>query len=173
MDEFGMGVRVLRTRRLRMWTQGELAQEAGISPTTVSGIENGKISTPQFGTVRKLARALGVEPEELLSSRAPGGSGRREPLSLEWAMTVREEEFERRLEEASQESLGSLSRELNEEWGRLRRLYGEFPRDSEQRRYVKRQIRDVAAQSGSVDASMTFFRKGPAPWKDGPGGGTS
>ena len=173
MDGFGMGVLVLRTRRLRMWTQGELAREAGISPTTISGIESGKISNPQFGTVRKLARALGVEPEELLSSQQATGGPGREPLSLDWAMTVREEEFERRLEEASPESLGSLSRELNEEWDRLHRLYAEFPRDSEQRRYVKRRIRDVAAQSGSVDASMTFLRKGPASRKDDSEDGTS
>jgi transcriptional regulator with XRE-family HTH domain len=49
-----------------MWTQVRLAEEAGIGPTTVSGIENGRISRPHFGTLRKLAAALGVESETLL-----------------------------------------------------------------------------------------------------------
>jgi transcriptional regulator with XRE-family HTH domain len=39
-----IGERVQNVRRLRMWTQARLAKEAGVSPTTVSGIETGKIS---------------------------------------------------------------------------------------------------------------------------------
>jgi transcriptional regulator with XRE-family HTH domain len=60
-----IGERVEHVRRLRMWTQARLAQEAGVSPTTVSGIETGKIGRPHFGTLGKLARALSVVPEEL------------------------------------------------------------------------------------------------------------
>ena len=67
-----------------MWTQVRLAEEAGISPTTVSGIENGRISRPHFGTVRKLAVALKVEPEDLLPHPQRGGRPAR--LSLEWSM---------------------------------------------------------------------------------------
>src|SRR3712207_7115278 len=52
-----------------MWTQTRLAREAGVSPTTISGIETGKIVRPHFGTLGKLARALRVAPEELLGSR--------------------------------------------------------------------------------------------------------
>ncbi|MDQ5828601.1 MAG: helix-turn-helix domain-containing protein, partial [Actinomycetota bacterium] len=40
-----------------MWTQVRLAEEAEVSPTTVSGIENGRISRPHFATLRKLAGA--------------------------------------------------------------------------------------------------------------------
>jgi transcriptional regulator with XRE-family HTH domain len=43
-----MNIAALRERR--MWTQVRLAEEAGISPTTVSGIESGRISRPHFGT---------------------------------------------------------------------------------------------------------------------------
>jgi transcriptional regulator with XRE-family HTH domain len=43
-----------------------LAQEASVSPTTISGIETGKIERPHFGTLGKLARALSIAPEELL-----------------------------------------------------------------------------------------------------------
>src|SRR5215216_4966919 len=144
------GKNLAALREWRMWTQVRLAEEAGISPTTVSGIENGRISRPRFGTLRKLARALGVEPEELISGEGSASS----PLSLEWAMSSGEEEFERGLEDASIEGLSSLSRELDEEQGRLRRMYGEA-RGSEQRRLIKTMIRQVAANSGSVEASIT------------------
>ena len=75
-------------------------------------------------------------------------------LSLEWAMSSGEEEFERELEGAPIERLNSLLGELGEEQGRLRRLYGEA-RGSEQRRLIKTMIRQVAANSGSVEASIT------------------
>ncbi len=167
-------------RRAKMWTQGKLAKESGVSPTTVSGIEGGKISRPHFGTLRKLAGALGVEPEALVSSgrgRHPGSedggerSGSR--LSLDWAMSVREEEFEREVEEASLKSLGALARLLDEEQDRLQRLYEEPSQSTEQRRSIKRRIRNVAAQSGSVDASILFQKRQDGArdeqeWRGGP-----
>lgn len=155
-----IGRNLLFIRRSRMWTQGMLAEESGVSPTTVSGIENGKISRPHFGTLRKVAGALGVEPEELLSGQRPVDGREESPaaLSLGWAMSAREEEFEREVEEASLESLGALSRELDGEQDRLQELYEKFPQDTEQRRFVKRRIRNVAAHSGSVEASILFHR---------------
>lgn len=143
------GGRLAAIRERRMWTQVRLAEEARVSPTTVSGIESGRISRPHFGTLRKLAGALGVEPEEFLSREAAAS-----PLSLDWAMSSGEDEFERGLEDASMEGLSSLSRELDEEQGRLRRMYGEA-RGNEQRRLIKTMIRQVAANSGSVEASIT------------------
>src|SRR5919112_2452440 len=120
-----VGRRLVAIRERRMWTQVRLAEEAGVSPTTVSGIENGRISRPHFGTLRKLAVALGVEPEELLGRPGVGRVGVPENLSLEWSMASNDEEFERGLEDASIEGLSSLSDELDEEEARLRRLYGE------------------------------------------------
>jgi transcriptional regulator with XRE-family HTH domain len=154
MERSTIGRKLVVTRERRMWTQARLADEAGVSPTTVSGIESGRISRPHFGTLRKLARALGVEPEALVSP--PGSEEGEVPsrLSLEWAMSSGEEQFERGLEGASIERLNSLFRELGEEQGRLRRLYGEA-RGSEQRRVIKTLIRQVAANSGSVEASIT------------------
>jgi transcriptional regulator with XRE-family HTH domain len=52
-------------RESKLMTQQELAEAAGVSPTTVSHLETGKASA-QFRTIRKLADALGVKPEELL-----------------------------------------------------------------------------------------------------------
>ena len=151
---------MVAVRERRMWTQVRLAREAGISPTTVSGIESGRISRPHFGTLRKLAGALGVEPDLLLS---PSGAGREEApadLSVQWAMSSDYEEFERGLEDASIEGLSSLSAELGEEELRLRRLYGEA-RGSEQRRLIKSMIRQVAANSGSVEASIAAHKDNP------------
>jgi transcriptional regulator with XRE-family HTH domain len=66
-------------REERMWTQGRLAEEAKVSPTTVSGIESGRISRPHFGTIEKLAGALKVDPRELLSPKVPGNGRVRSP----------------------------------------------------------------------------------------------
>jgi transcriptional regulator with XRE-family HTH domain len=153
-----IGKRVENVRRLRMLTQARLAQEAGLSPTTVSSIETGKIGRPHFGTIGKLARALGVAPEELLGSREPVEQQGPVPLSLGWARDTGEGEFENGLERASLESLDSLSRGLDVEHERLQRLYGEFPEGSEQGRFIKRQIREVAGRSGSVKASAMVRR---------------
>jgi transcriptional regulator with XRE-family HTH domain len=153
-----IGERVQNVRRLRMWSQARLAQEAGVSPTMVSGIETGKIGRPHFGTLSKLARALDVVPEELQGFRESVEQQGPAPLSLGWARETGESEFESGLERASLKSLDSLSRGLDVEQGRLQRLYGEFPENSEQGRFIKRQIREVAGRSGSVKASAMVRR---------------
>src|ERR687889_139979 len=153
-----MGERLESIRGLRMWTQVRLAREAGVSPTTVSAIETGKIGRPHFGTNGKLARALRVAPEELLGSRESVEQQGPVPLSLGWARETGDGEFEHGLERASLKSLDILSRGLDVEQERLQRLYGEFPEGSEQGRFIKRQIREVAGRSGSVKASAMVRR---------------
>lgn len=158
MREIEISTTLIRIRRSRMWTQGQLAEEAQVSPTTVSGIESGRISRPHFGTIRKLTAALGVSPEQLLS-KAETVEERKaasSPLTLGWARTAREEEFEREVESASLENLSVLRRDLEEEQGRLQRLYGEA--EGDEQREIKRKIRNVAAQKGSVGASIMFYR---------------
>src|SRR5215203_3163948 len=151
MDRNAVRNNLAALRELRMWTQVRLAEEAGVSPTTVSGIENGRISRPHFGTVRKLAVALKVEPEELLPRMERGARPARS--SLEWSMASDDEEFEREVEAASIEGHSSLFQRLGDEELRLRRLYGEA-RGDRQRRLIKAMIRQVAANSGSVEASI-------------------
>ncbi len=163
-----VGGRLTIIREARMWTQRRLAEEAEVSPTTVSGIESGRISRPHFGTIKKLARALGVDPRELLSPQILEGRARSAPLSLEWAMTSREEEFEEGLEGAALGGLLALSRELGKEHERLRTLYGEA-RGTQQRRLIKGRIRDVAAQHGSVETSIAHHPNLPREEPD-PGG---
>jgi transcriptional regulator with XRE-family HTH domain len=57
-----VGLREIRDRKLL--SQRELADKAGISPTTIIHIEQGKIR-PHPRTLRKLAEGLGMTPEEL------------------------------------------------------------------------------------------------------------
>ena len=159
MERQTVGTNLAVIRERRMWTQAQLAEEAGVSPTTVSGIETGRISRPHFGTLRRLANALGVDPQILLTPEQPSSpefnkQGRPAPLSLEWARAAGEEEFELKVEQAPLKRLQSLFQELEEEQRRLQKLYGEFPEGSEQRRFIKQQIRDLSAHSGSVTASM-------------------
>jgi transcriptional regulator with XRE-family HTH domain len=54
-----------RTRKAM--TQQELADAAGISYVTVCRLETGARETPRLPTVAKLAKALGIEPERLMT----------------------------------------------------------------------------------------------------------
>lgn len=60
-----IGERIVELREERALTQIELAKEAGISPSTLSLIESGKVERPHVGTIRKISRALEVSPQEL------------------------------------------------------------------------------------------------------------
>lgn len=56
-------IRVLRKRRVL--SQRDLANKTGLSRETICRIETGKLE-PSPDTIRKIALALGVRPEELL-----------------------------------------------------------------------------------------------------------
>lgn len=56
-------LKVIRERKAL--TQEELAQRAGVSRITVARLETG-VDEPRPSTTRKLAAALGVEPEALM-----------------------------------------------------------------------------------------------------------
>jgi transcriptional regulator with XRE-family HTH domain len=63
-----MEVNVERLKTLRsehVLTLRELADEAGVSKDTIWRLENGR-SAAHPSTIRKLARALGVQPKELV-----------------------------------------------------------------------------------------------------------
>jgi transcriptional regulator with XRE-family HTH domain len=59
----GDKLKEIRTRRLL--TQTELAEKAEVNPSTVVHVERNR-TEPQFRTIRKLAKALDVDPTELL-----------------------------------------------------------------------------------------------------------
>jgi transcriptional regulator with XRE-family HTH domain len=48
-------------RRLRLWSQADLARKAGVAASTVSHIETGKAPHLRPSVIRKLARVLGVK----------------------------------------------------------------------------------------------------------------
>ena len=56
--------RLKELRERRVLTQSELAEKAGVRSATVTDIETGK-HRPRPSTIRKLAKALSVGPEEL------------------------------------------------------------------------------------------------------------
>jgi transcriptional regulator with XRE-family HTH domain len=58
-------------RRRKVLTLHELGECAGVAYNTVWRLENGKTGA-QPRTVRKLAKALGVEPEELVRVSGDG-----------------------------------------------------------------------------------------------------
>jgi transcriptional regulator with XRE-family HTH domain len=60
---------VKRLRQEREWNQTELAYHAGLAPSVISQIENGK-RDPTARTLRKLAEALSVEVADLFPKKA-------------------------------------------------------------------------------------------------------
>lgn len=81
-------------------TQEELAEKARVSPTTVVGMEGGKIRRPRTGTIEKLAAALGVDSGELRR----GGTTRyvTDEEGNRTAVILDIEEYERLLEAAEE-----------------------------------------------------------------------
>lgn len=87
-----IGEALNRYRERAMLTQEELGERAGVSGYTVSRIEGDHVE-PRFSTVRKLARALGVDPAELWSRKeeespkatAPSASGQPDSADLKEA----------------------------------------------------------------------------------------
>ena len=59
--------RVKELRRAAGLEEQELARRAGISLQTVSNLETGRLRDLKLSTLSKIAAALSVSPEELLS----------------------------------------------------------------------------------------------------------
>ena len=63
-----MNGRLRHFRVLKGFTQEALAREAGVDKSTVYRLEK-RLNPPSPTTVRKLARCLGVAPEELMGEQ--------------------------------------------------------------------------------------------------------
>jgi transcriptional regulator with XRE-family HTH domain len=63
-----IGAQLREAREQRLLTQEELAARAGVQPFTISRIETDKVE-PRFRTIRKLAEALGVDPQTLIGAK--------------------------------------------------------------------------------------------------------
>jgi len=64
MGAVKIGTRLKELRERELLTQAELGEAAGVSRDQVSRIERDEVD-PRFSTIRKLARALRVDPREL------------------------------------------------------------------------------------------------------------
>jgi HTH-type transcriptional regulator, competence development regulator len=65
-------VRLKELRRRRVLTLEELAEKAGVGRNTIWRLEHGVMGA-QPRTIRKLAKALNVEPEELVKTGDDNG----------------------------------------------------------------------------------------------------
>ena len=59
------GEKLRRLRERRLWLIGDLAEKSGVHRNLITTYEHGK-SGAHPDTIRKLARALEVEPQELV-----------------------------------------------------------------------------------------------------------
>lgn len=67
MELENIGKKIREYRNEKGWSQEELARRAEIPFTTLNKIESGVIKNPSIEKVAKIARALGVQIEKLLT----------------------------------------------------------------------------------------------------------
>ncbi len=60
-----IGTQVKRARERALLTQEELAERAGIGAATLNRIEKDRVE-PHFRTIRKIAKALDMNPKDLI-----------------------------------------------------------------------------------------------------------
>jgi transcriptional regulator with XRE-family HTH domain len=66
-DVLYIGDRLRDLRKRRLLTQEQLADRSGVGIATIVRVERNQVE-PRSSTIRKLAEALGVEPEELVKA---------------------------------------------------------------------------------------------------------
>ncbi len=104
-----VGRNVRRIRKEQRYTQTEIARRCGVTPAAISGLEAGDF-TPSTALVIKMARALDVEPGELLKE-SPVSVPLAEGLPR-WASTSDIADFSERVSKLSAEDLGRLAEAL-------------------------------------------------------------
>lgn len=75
-----VGLNVRRWRLLRGWSQEDLAFEAGVHRTYISGVERG-VRNPTVLVLYEISKALGVQPARLLEGKKPTIPGEKRPSS--------------------------------------------------------------------------------------------
>lgn len=66
-----ISTRIRQLRYSKGWGPDDLASRASISRTALYQIESGRTELPRAATLRRIARALGVTPENLLGEDGP------------------------------------------------------------------------------------------------------
>jgi len=85
--EIEVGQRIAAWRRERGLSQGVVSRKAGIHPSYLSRIENGRVH-PTVATAMRIARAMRVTPNELLGTAQPKREDRPCMVSLNGACLV-------------------------------------------------------------------------------------
>jgi transcriptional regulator with XRE-family HTH domain len=76
-----LAINLRRARLARFWSQSELAERSGVSRATIARVELGEY-LPQLRTIRRLAEALQVPPQELVTvEELEGGAEARTDLA--------------------------------------------------------------------------------------------
>jgi transcriptional regulator with XRE-family HTH domain len=123
------GVLLRQFRQQSALTQEELAQRASLAVRTIRRLETGERTNPQVDTVRVLADALRLKPDEQaqLLAVAGGQVSTRPPSDLPSVNGNRPESaFERRLAEATDDLAHAVGARLDRE-DELRRIQDPFP----------------------------------------------
>jgi transcriptional regulator with XRE-family HTH domain len=68
-NEVSIPAKIKQLREAKGWNQKELAEKADVSPSTVSGVENGRF-TPSIDILQRLCSALGISPEDAAAPSA-------------------------------------------------------------------------------------------------------
>jgi len=72
-----LGSNLMRLRRLKSWTQGQLSDASGVKVGHISKLERDDDTDPKLSTIYKLMNALGCSADDLLTDgERVGPSGR-------------------------------------------------------------------------------------------------
>jgi transcriptional regulator with XRE-family HTH domain len=146
MSEVGQEVK--RQREARGWTQAKLAVEAGMAPSAVNQIENGKRS-PSATSLSKLAGALEVEIADLF----PKVPSLQPPLPLDSDLEDRMRALTERVSALIGESKDALESALEDQ-------ASEVPRDiDEAARTFGEAIRERSERPGALKAALEAAKR--------------
>lgn len=62
-----------QVRVRKLWSPNRLSKESGVAVTTILGVERGEVRRVRLGTIEKLSKALGVEPDAIAWPGNPFG----------------------------------------------------------------------------------------------------
>jgi transcriptional regulator with XRE-family HTH domain len=116
MAHVELGERIATLREEQALTQAELAERARISPSTLSQIESGRVPRPHVGTIRKIARALNVDPQDLRRAEEPALAGKAEAPREAGPPRVSKERLEEHFENIRPSEVGYLDWVISDLW---------------------------------------------------------
>lgn len=70
----GDRVRMIRKSKSPKMSSEKLAELSGLNYVTINNLENGKMPDVKLGTILKVAKALGVQPEVLVANEQVSGA---------------------------------------------------------------------------------------------------